>query len=279
MKRLKRLKQAKRRFTTNPVLLGTCVALTAVAAVACVDLSAPAGAASISPLILPSLFVVQGDVMRDSTGNPAKPTIIAYDQNGNPLSGITPRFFLTDSIPHAHFDPATGIIHGDSLGIAHIVGQIGNLQTAVFSLPVTLAPDTMVRVLVGGGDTLRATVTNDSATSRGQLAAQVRVTGGGANHVPIQGVRVAFTLVHSFASRTSSPAVFLADDSGNLSQLDTTDATGLASRRVTIVSSFLADQTLFSRVDSVEVRATASYRGVSLPGSPVHIVIPVKISF
>ena len=256
------------------MLLGACAACTAVA---CVDLSAPKGPASISTLILPSLFVVAGDVMRDSAGNPAPPAIIAFDQKGDTISGIAASFFLTDSIPRAHFD-AGGIIHGDSLGIAHLVGQIGNVQTAVFNLPITVAPDSMARVLVGGaGDSVKATVSNDSAASRGQAGAQVRVAG--ANNTPVPGVIVKFSFVRTFSSRASSPAVFLTDDSGNLSQVDTTDATGLASRHVTIIAAFLADQTLFQRPDSVIVQATATYRGVSLRGSPVSIVLPTKLTF
>ena len=45
----------------------------AMIAVACVDMSAPKGPASISVLQLPAPFVVRGAVMGDSLGNPAAP--------------------------------------------------------------------------------------------------------------------------------------------------------------------------------------------------------------
>ncbi|HEU4787096.1 MAG TPA: hypothetical protein VFS57_06800, partial [Gemmatimonadaceae bacterium] len=63
---------------TTTILL---VALATLAA-ACLDMSAPKGAASISLLQLPSGYVVRGDVMRDSGGAAAKLVVLAYDGDG-----------------------------------------------------------------------------------------------------------------------------------------------------------------------------------------------------
>jgi hypothetical protein len=263
----------KRRLTSN--LVGAA----AIIAMACVDLSAPKGPSAISALQLPSTFVVAGDLMRDSLGNPAKPFIIGYDQNGNPIADVPGTFFFTDSIPFAHFE--NGIVKGDSVGTAHLVGQVGNLQTAVYNLPVTVAPFTIGRVLVNAnGDTLKATAASDSAASLGTIPAQVKVLGVNAT-TGVPGVRVVFTLTKTLTSRTSSAAVFLLDDQGNLSNVDTTDVSGLASRKVAVVASFLADPALVAgtKTDSVVVTATATYLGVSLKGAPVRIVIPVKVGF
>jgi len=261
-----------RRAVSNLVAVGCLVAM------ACVDLSAPKGPSSISNLQLPATFVVRGDVMRDSNGTPAPPTIVAFDQNGNPVGETGATFFITDSIPHAHF--VQGVVFGDSLGIAHVVGQVGNLQTPVFALPVTVAPTTIANTLTAQNDTLKAPVGADSLSSQGSVNVQVRVTGGANKDTTVDGVRVTFTITSSPPSRASSPAAFLLDDQNNVSGVDTT-ASGLAARKLTVISSFIADSTVRAgtRLDSVVIAATASYRGAPLTGSPLRIVIPVKVSF
>ena len=63
----------------------------------------------------------------------------------------------------------------------------------------------------------------------------------------------------------------LVNDGGNASRVDTTDATGTASRRIR-----LAPVRLKTLTDSVIVQATVKYRGAQVRGSPVKIVLKVK---
>jgi hypothetical protein len=81
--------------------------------VACLDLSAPIGPASISPIQLPAKFVVRGDTMRDSAGTPAPPVVNQFNAKGQLIGGDAPQFFILDSAPAAHFDPTTGVLVGD----------------------------------------------------------------------------------------------------------------------------------------------------------------------
>jgi hypothetical protein len=250
----------------------------AIIGVACVDMSAPKGPASISLLQLPSPSVVVGDSMRDSTGAPAKLNVIAYDASGTPLSDVTPEFFITDTGAAAHIVSATGVLVGDKLGSVRIIGQIGSLQTPVATIPVTVAPTLIARV-AASKDTLEAPLTADtSVASRGKLAAAVFVTG--AEKAGAEKFVVRFTLVYAPRSASNAqPAVFLADDQGKPSVVDTTDASGRASRDVIVITPFLGDSAvLFGRVDSVVVLAEASYKRELVPGSPVRIVIPLKVA-
>jgi hypothetical protein len=63
----------------------------------------------------------------------------------------------------------------------------------------------------------------------------------------------------------------LVNDGGLASVVDTTDATGIAGRKIRVHPVFLT-----STVDSIVVNATAKYRGVQVSGSPVRLVLLLK---
>jgi len=251
------------------------VVIAAIIGVACVDMSAPTGPASISVLQLPSPSVVVGDVMRDSTGAPAKLGVIAFDANGTPTGDVSAQFFVTDTGAPAKVD-LDGTITGIRVGTVHVVGQIGALQTPVAAIPVSVAP-THIAPAVPKIDTLIAPLSADS-TQRGTMAAGVVVsgdTGSGAN-----GFIVKYTLVHApdTTSTSKTPAIFLADDLGHPSTVDTTDASGHASRSVVVITAFLRDTSFArGRVDSAVVMAQASYKGALVPPSPIRLVIPIVV--
>lgn len=258
----------------------TTILLLALAtlAVACVDMSAPQGPASISALQLPSPFVVRGDVMRDSTGAPAKISILAYDANGTPLTDAAAQFFITDSAPAAHFDDSGNLV-GDRLGTIRVIGQIGNLQTPVTTIPITVAPTTLA---IGTGmDTVRAPLGKDSSSSIGSTPLSLVVRGAG--DTAVQGVVVHFTLTRTLESSSpTQPAVYIGDAAGKPASSDTTDGSGSANhKRLIVLTRKLADPALLNgtKVDSVIVDAAATYKGAPLAGSPTHLVIPVRVAF
>lgn len=225
---------------------------------------------------LPSGFVVRGDVMRDSTGAPARLDIVAYDGDGNPLPDVQPEFFIIDSAPAAHFD-ANGFLVGDKLGTVRVIGQIGSLQTPATQIPITVAP-TKIAPGAARPDTIRAPAGKDSASSIGSTPISVVVTGAG--DTAVQGVVVQLKLTRTLASSsTSQPAVYIGNAAGKPASLDTT-VTG-SQKRVIVLTRNLADQALLSgqKIDSVIVEASASYKGAPLAGSPVRFVIPVRVTF
>jgi len=253
------------------------VVIGAVIGVACVDMSAPKGAASISGLQLPSPSVVVGDVMRDSTGAPATLSVIAYDANGAKITDLATQFFVTDTGAPATLD-ASGMLTGTKLGTVHVVGQIGALQTPVAAIPVTVAPKLIART-AATIDTIRAPLSTDS-TQRAHADIGVTVSGDSSDQ-KAAGFIVKYTLVYAPAtsSTSKSPAVFLAGDQGTASTVDTTDASGLASRSVVVVSAFLADPALLAgtKVDSAVVTAQTSYKGALVSPSPIRFVIPIVV--
>lgn len=247
----------------------------AVIGVACVDMSAPSGPASISALQLPSPSVVVGDVMRDSTGAPAKLGVIAFGADGKQLTDQSPQFFSTDSAGPALVDLA-GAVFGNKVGTAHVVGQIGTLQTPIAAIPVTVAPKSIAR----SGTTIDTLFAPLSADTAQHGTSAVAVTVSGDSGAPAVGFIVKYTLVQAPATISSSklPAVYLANDAGIPSTVDTTDASGHASRNLIVVTALLSDTSLLrGRVDSAVVTAQTSYKGALVPPSPIRFVIPIKV--
>lgn len=256
---------------------------------ACVDLSAPKGQpASISQLQLPAFFVVQGDTMRDTLGRATPMSVIAYDGAGGVLTTFKPTFLITDSLQQLHFSAIDSSLvsngPADTAGaVAHVLAQIGSLQTASQTVYVTVRPDTLRRVLTAttGTDTLSLDIGKDSASAITTLKLSTVVRGIGGRVVP--GVFVRYSLVTPVSSKTAAPAAYLLDDANNIfirgqSTPDTADISGLTGRTLAINARLVADANVVNpgNITSIEVLATAMYRGVPLQGSPLHILVPVK---
>ena len=248
-----------------------------VVLVACIDMSAPSGAFSISSLQLPSPSVVVGDVMRDSNGTPAPVGLTAYDVNGLPIHSATPQFFITDSGGVAHLDANHNLV-GDRLGVVHLFGQIGSLQTAIANVPVTSAPFKLSRN--SSTDTLNAPFPTDSAASIKSVPFSVSLKSAGG--APSQGFIVRYVLQHAPASLPSAtgPAVYLANSAGKLSTVDTTDASGNGNHFLVVNSLALADQALLAgtKIDSAVISASTAYRG-AIVDAPQTFVIRIKVTF
>lgn len=256
------------------------ITIAALTALACVDMSAPKGAASISQLLLPSPSVVVGDTMRDSTGAVASLRVIAYDANDAPIAGLPTTFFITDTSKLAHI-ASSNMLVGDKQGSVHIIGQVSGVQTNPATVPVTVAPttfalsttlalpDTFVVPFTGGNDT------TSSSTGTQAIAVTLKGVGDTASLMFI----VKYQLAYAPATKqsSSSAAVFLADDNGKPSLVDTTDVSG-ASRRVVVKSALLADAAVQggTKSDSVVVLVMASYKGKPVNGSPIRVKLPLK---
>lgn len=247
---------------------------------ACIDLSAPTGPAAISLVQLPAGFVVRGDVMRDSAGNPAQPLIFQFDANGHQTGHAMAQFFILDSNPVAHFD-ANGVLFGDRLGTVNFIGQVGGLQTPTVPVPVTVLPTTIDQG-TGALDTIKAQLSTDTtlALPIGQGASTMPVIVAGVGDSGVQGVAVHYAITRTLASSDPNrAAVYITGPGGTLNNIDTTSAlNGQATRlQINVKANLLADLALATgqKVDSVIVQASASYKGMPLAGSPVTFVFHV----
>jgi hypothetical protein len=251
-------------------------AAAAITVTACVDMSAPKGAAAISVLQLPALYIVRGDSMRDTNGVASVPAVIAYDAAGSPIADAQAQFFITDSVTDAiaaKFGD-NGVLLGTKIGIVHVIGQIGNLQTPVIAIPVTAAPTKITKPVADTA--LNVPVGPDSASSIGAYDLGVLVQGGVGADTTIQGVVVTYTLT-PLATVKSFPSTYLADDNGGMSRVDTTSVSGQASRRLVVNALALGPAFIAGAAkDTVLITASAKYKGAPIPGSPITFKIPLK---
>lgn len=278
-----RLSGRSKRGVVAALLVGVATA------VACIDMSAPAGAAAISLVQLPAPFVVRGDTMRDSAGTPAPLVVNQFNINGQLIGGTSPQFFILDSAPAAHFDPTNGVLVGDHLGTVTILGQVGGipgiapLQTPTIVVPVTVLP-THIDEGTGALDTIKAPLTGAGDTTLalplGQGASTIPVLVRGVGDTGVQGVVVHYVITRTLASNNPArQAVYITGANGKLTTTDTTTAPsgGATKNQLNVKASLLADVAIATgqKVDSVIVQATASYRGVPLLGSPVTFLFHV----
>ena len=214
---------------------------------------APGGVYSISRLFLPSPGVVAGDTMRDSTGTAAPLRLIAYNANGDSIAGASPYFIALDTL--AHLAGGTTVV-GDHVGLARIIGGIGKVQTLPETVKVTLAPDTIVAADSTHHVKTYSVLTDSIATSA-DLATLVQHRAG-ATVSTVDAVIVRYSIVSAPPAKGSTPTVALMNGA-TASAADTTTS-GRAARTLRLRVNELTS----INPDSAVVRATASYRGVSI---------------
>lgn len=211
---------------------------------------------------LPAPAVVLGDTLRDSTGRAAPLHATVFNFQGSVISRAPLRFQALDR--GVTVDSITGFATGDSLRQtpARVLISIGSLQ-AVRTLEVTLRPDTVSAV--NGRDSLAYSLTD--TTKNFSPALSVRVVHSLVADSGVKSYVVGFTIV----SPADTLLARLVNESGAASRTDTTDASGIASRRIR-----LNPAKLIALTDSIIISASVKYRGAHIRGSPVRLVLKVK---
>lgn len=254
-------------------------------AVACTEISSDPKAVvaiELDPPALPSVIV--GDSLRDSLGIAAPLVVRIFNAKDQVIPGGRATFVAIDTGHFITLDPLTGTIKGNKPSgtvPSFVVASAGGLQSARDTVYVTLRPTQLVPVdpvaardsvqLYIGGDTLK--------TLKVSLRADTGRVAGTTSLVPVPRYVVQFSIIYPAAlTNTDTTQVYLADDNRRPSLIDTTDASGLASRGIR-----LGPHTRnLSQADSVVVRVTAyrpdpsPARRVPVPGSPILFSIKVK---
>jgi hypothetical protein len=252
------------RSWTRALLLAV-LGIAGLAPFACTDIVS--SSASILSIVFDSLAapsVVVGDTLRDTTGAVVRPVVHVFNYKGAEIAQPHVYFLSPDSGITA--DSATGIVTADSLRStpARIVATVGTLQ-AVQNVDVTLRPDSLEAV--NALDSLHLSVLDTTLNVSPLL--QVKLTHGIApDDSAVKSWIVSFAIVAQSDPRLGE----LVNDAGQVSVVDTTDATGIAGRKIRVHPLFFTS----TQVDSIVVNATAKYRGAQVSGSPVRLVLLVK---
>lgn len=227
------------------------------------------GIAYISPIILPAPAVAIGDQLRDSLGNVAPLRIEAFARNDerlpDPLATFLPTVLPSPiSITEDGFVTASDTV--STVQTVQLVGRVGNrLQTTTASLLVVPQPDSLGRS--------SPELTQDSLPALDTL--RVIVTGLNVKgaRVPVPGIVVRYRVTGVYGSAPSQGTAILTLDGRTVSRpdslaaVDTTDASGSASRTLVVAGTGLDSVVVFVRARSL--------RGERLRGDSVHFVLRI----
>ena len=219
---------------------------------------------SVSPLVLASPGLVIGDTLRDSVGVAAQLSVIAYDLEGNPVTGVQPTFVALDTGAHIE----NGYLIGDARVLTRVVAAVAGLQTAPETVKVTLRPDALTAT-DSVRHSLRAVLIDTSVTSTDLRARVEHIESGTETGVEAVIVRYEIVQAPPPASPTAGPTVLFLPGNTTATR-DTSDGSGIVGRQVRLrLIAISAPQ------DSAIINATASYRGQSL-GTVQYTVVFVK---
>jgi len=245
-----------------------------VVALACGDVpTLEGGIAFISPVILPSPAVALGDTLRNEAGVVAPLRIFAIDNAGDTLQNVEPTFVVTTVPGPSVTILANDLVRGDSVRTASIVGRVGTrLQTPPAQLSVVFQPDSMA----AGSPTTASFPALGVGVITSSVPLSVNVTSiGGGTRAGVPSIIVRYLITNIYPAGTTVPdtTVVLVDDqsrfAGNgLAAVDTTDASGNASRQIRAVP---------FGFDSVAIAVSANnLKGIPLPGGPIRFVVSTK---
>jgi hypothetical protein len=258
----------KRARSAWGVVLGTA----AIIAISCGEVpTLPDGVAYITPVLLPLPAVAAGDTLRDSLGNAAPLRVRAFGRDSQEILGL-PTTFVPTTLPADVTIDANGfLVADDTVRNVQIVGRVGDqLQTTVATLLIVPEPTSIGRPAADfAGDTV--------LTLPALRALPVTVTGVYRGTVtPVNGIIVRYRVDSLRPAGLPSGRAVLTNAAGSVSRpdslvaVDTTDATGTASRTVLVLAG--------TGVETVFVSASARRLrdGLPLGGSPVSFVVRVR---
>ncbi len=270
--------RARRR--TSWLLVSAVVAVTG-GATACSEVGlGPNEAAAIELEPFPSPSVVVGDTLRNFDGIATPVRARVFNVRGDVIDDAAPRYLYADfNIDSAlAIDSATGVVVAKKLvsGDKRIAARIGGSLQVLRGIRVTTRPDsvdgTNLTAILGTSlpDTGRRGLDSNSTKALTVTVRHIEATA-------VTGVRswpVRFELLNpANPTNDTTAAAYLIDDQGRASVLDTTDDSGVAGRRVRVRALQFPSG---AAVESVVVRATVTYKGKPLKGSPVRVTAPVR---
>ena len=255
-----------------------------ISVLACAEVgTSPNAPAAIELPAYPSPSVVIGDTLRDLTGRVAGIRAIVRNVRGEEIADAPTRYLYADALRDSALavDSITGVVRAlrASKGTARLAARVGASLQVLREIIITTRPDSVDR---NGQPGLALFTTTFPDTGRAKASANssptfnVNVRHIDSTKAPtgVNAWPVRFELISPVnATNDTTRSVYLVDDSGRPSVLDTTDASGTAGRKVRIRAQLFP---IGTAIDSVIVRAVITHRGVAVKGSPIRMALPVK---
>ena len=237
----------------------------------------PNGISYISSVLLPSPAVAKGDTLRDSTGKVAPIHVYGIGLNGDTILTPAPNYVVVTVPGKSIRVLAGGIVVGDSIRTAQLVGQIGDrLQTPPVPIDVVAQPDSIAPTTAT--TTTFNAITGDQVFNQSDPLGVIVTSSQLSPHAPVRSIIVRYAISNLYPATANFPdsTLVLLDDNGQYlppqgrTAVDTTDASGNASRRLRAL--------LFGTgADSIQVSVSATnLKGVPLGGSPVRFIVTTK---
>ena len=259
-------------------LLGVIVATAAIHACSEVgtDPEVPV-AIEIVPPLLPA--IAEGDTLRDTLGTVQPIVVRVLNAQNEPIPDPPVRFFsIRNDSGFIDVDSLTGTVAGLRVGEADVVARVNGLQSIRLTLRVTPAPDTVAPApdspLV---DSVLYGLAVDTARKLAVTVSKRATVSGRDTILPVALWRVRYTIVDppELATNTDTTRVYIAHESSNrLSRVDTTDASGVARRRLRFPIPVVSDTTRRTFVTEVVVLAPD---GSQLAGSPLLFTTVIRV--
>lgn len=252
-------------------------------AASCADVTTSSSVpGSIEFVGFPAPALVVGDTLRDVNGIAVPITAVVRNQQGDILTDAVVRYTYVDAPRDTAIlvDSVRGFVFASkalktTATLARIAAKVGANLQVLRSVLVTTRPDSADRLDGAFIDTLRVATPD---TARGNTSVPLTVTVRHVQGTPDTVSKVPNWLVKYEVVRPANPtndstkSAFLVNDQHRLSNIDTTDATGMAARLVRVRAALFPTG---SALDTVVVRATVSYRGKPVRGAPLDIVVLV----
>ncbi len=250
----------------------------------CSDVSAaPDVPGSIEMDALPSPSVVIGDTLRTIDGVVAPVKAIVRNVAGTVILDAPVRYLYADYPRDSALlvDSVSGLVRAVKVarGDARLAARVSGTLQVILPVVVTTRPDSADRTGQPALSLFTTTLPDtgkSGATANSSPALTVVVrhveTPGASSTVTAWPVRYEL-LSPANPNNDTTKVAWLVDDAGRASVLDTTDASGVAGRKVRIRA---ANFPAAGVTDSIVVRATVTYRGLAVRGAPIRLVFPVK---
>lgn len=280
-----RVMQTMRGVRGGRIGVTALVGVASVIAMSCAEVgTGPDEAAAIELPPFPSPSVVIGDTLRNVAGAVSPIRAIVLNVRGEIIPDAPVRYLYADARRDSALvvDSVTGIVRALRVAKAdaRLAARIGPSLQVLRPLIVTTRPDSVDR---NGQTTITPLTTTLPDTGRTR-ASQNTTTNFGVTvrHMEsatslsaVNGWPVRYELVYpANPTNDTTASVFLVDDGGRASVLDTTDTGGSSRRRARVRAALFP--AVGTTLDSVIVRAVVTYKGLPLRGSPVRMAIGVR---